>query len=517
MKVFIVDDELHIRRRLRDKIDWRSLGIEEVLVFDDGDLAKEAFPKYMPDILLTDIRMLRMDGITLAHSVLQMKPDTVIILLSAFDDKEYLKSAIDLHVLGYLEKPFGLKQVEELLQKATTEIADVRKSAAISTDSLMQNNLQEFSEIARFLSRFHGSYESVADDLEQKRPGFISQTSYVSVLIHITSDKVDTEDQEIAFLYPEIYQFWKEDNISCLLTETKKPYILVHLANDSKEIIIGQIKAFYDKLSIRLPKMKIHIAAGSIVKNYKLLYQSYQEAAVCIERHFFYNEPILFFRDSKAKVYKFTDEMVNHFNDLLGAKDENGCYIFINQLKMDLMAHDHTLIRNIKNHYFQLILLILEHTPYEQNQTENYSDYYLWETIFYVDSLEKLHECVIELLDHYFAANCKMADPFRNIDAILFYIQLNYANPDLSLTEIAGKHYMSVTYLCMFFKEQTGKTIKSYLIDYRMEKAADLLLHSNLRIAEIAEKTGFSDQYYFSKRFSKYYGQSPGKYKENQL
>jgi len=515
MRVYIVDDEVHIRQRLFNKIDWQLLGIDEVLLFDDGDLAEEAFSDNLPDIILTDIRMPRMDGITLAHAALQRKPNIIIIFMSSYDDKEYLKSAIDLRVLGYLEKPFQLRQVEALLQKAVDEITSVRQLSAINTDSMFQNNIQDLSDITTSLSHYQNSYDSVTEELRQKKPDFLGQNYYVSVLIHAISDRVDAQIQDIPSLYQEVYQFFKENNIAGLLTETKKPYVLMHLAAADRKIISWIIMEFYNRLTGWLPNLKIRIATGSVVCSYKYLYQSYQESTVCMERHFFYNIPVLFSETFGAKIYNFTDEMTVRFKTLLELKDKKGCYAFINQLKRNLLAHDHTLSRNIKNHYFQLILLIMEYMPAKQENRENNSDYYLWETIFYIDSLEKLNEYVIDLLDIYFADNQKNNIMNRNIDSIINYIQNHYADTDLSLTEIAEYHFISVPYLCMFFKEQTGKTIKSFLIDYRMEKAADLLLHSDLRIMEISERTGFSDQNYFAKRFSKYYGQTPSKYKEN--
>ena len=519
VKVFIVDDELHIRERLKHKIEWQSFGIDEVKVFDDGDLALAAFIEESPDILLTDIRMPRMDGISLSREVLKMKPDTRIILMSAFDDKHYLKSAIDLRVIGYIEKPFDIKQLKEFIKRAQTEIRQEEELHDSNSGKLLQIRLQECSEIARTLSRFQHNYESVVYELEQINSEFLNRNIYTSVLIHFSVDRIDAQDQEMLFIYAKIYQFLKDKEIVGVLTEVKKQYLLVHLGASNNEILTRNISEIYNMLSEVLSGVKIHIAVGTMVDDYKLLYQSYQEVAVCIERHFFYNAEILFAdtnnrrMGNQGNVYKFNKDIIKHFAILLEAKEERGCYALVESLRADLKENNHTLVRSVKNYYFQLILLILSNRPSKNGDIQKHSDYYLWETIFYVESLDKLHEYVVELLDNYFVTNVGVGR-YKNIDTILKYIHDNYANPELSLTEIARVHYMSVPYLCMFFKESTDKTIKSYLIDYRMEKAVFLLMHSELRIAEIAERTGFSNQNYFTKRFSKYYGQTPTKYKE---
>ena len=105
MKLLIVDDEKLTREGIRDSLGLESLGISQVLLEDDGIHGLKTALEERPDIVLTDVRMPRMNGVQMAERILKELPGTSIIFMSAYSDKEYLKAAIKLKALGYVEKP----------------------------------------------------------------------------------------------------------------------------------------------------------------------------------------------------------------------------------------------------------------------------------------------------------------------------------------------------------------------------------------------------------------------------
>ena len=104
MKLLIVDDEKLTREGIRDSLNLESLGISQVLLEDDGIHGLKTALEEEPDIVLTDVRMPRMNGVQMAERILKELPGTSIIFMSAYSDKEYLKAAIKLKALGYVEK-----------------------------------------------------------------------------------------------------------------------------------------------------------------------------------------------------------------------------------------------------------------------------------------------------------------------------------------------------------------------------------------------------------------------------
>jgi len=92
-------------------------------------------------------------------------------------------------------------------------------------------------------------------------------------------------------------------------------------------------------------------------------------------------------------------------------------------------------------------------------------------------------------------------------------IHTQYGNP-LKISDIAKKLNLNRSYLYKIFKEETGYSLKDYLIQIRMEKSADLLTSTTFHISEIANAVGFPDALAFSKAFKKHFGQSPSNYRK---
>ena len=111
MKLLIVDDEELTRIGVISSIDWKTLGIHEIYQADDGIHGLEAARLHRPEIILCDVRMPRMDGITMLEQLESVLPDTVPIFMSGYSDKEYLKAAIKLKAVNYIEKPLNPSEI----------------------------------------------------------------------------------------------------------------------------------------------------------------------------------------------------------------------------------------------------------------------------------------------------------------------------------------------------------------------------------------------------------------------
>lgn len=118
MKLLIVDDEELTRTGVITSLDWVSLGIDEVLQADDGVHGLETARLCKPEIILCDVRMPRMDGISMLERLEKILPDTVPIFMSGYSDKEYLKAAIKLKAVNYIEKPFSISEIETAIREA---------------------------------------------------------------------------------------------------------------------------------------------------------------------------------------------------------------------------------------------------------------------------------------------------------------------------------------------------------------------------------------------------------------
>lgn len=110
MKLMVVEDEKVIRNGLLKHVPWQKLGVWEVQAAENGEKALELAETFHPDIVLSDIRMPGMSGIELCRTLREKYPEIEIIFSTGYADKEYLKAAIDLHAVGYVEKVCALKK-----------------------------------------------------------------------------------------------------------------------------------------------------------------------------------------------------------------------------------------------------------------------------------------------------------------------------------------------------------------------------------------------------------------------
>ena len=123
-KVFLIEDEIVIREALERMIPWNEYGFELVGKAKDGEIALPMIRKTKPDVLITDIKMPFMDGLTLSSIVKKEFPEIRIVIVSGYDDFEYARKAIAIGVDDYLLKPIAKADFVRVLQKIQKEFEE---------------------------------------------------------------------------------------------------------------------------------------------------------------------------------------------------------------------------------------------------------------------------------------------------------------------------------------------------------------------------------------------------------
>lgn len=125
--VLIVDDEMMPRKVLKEHLPWETLKVAHVFQASDGIEAIEQARVCMPDIVISDIKMPRMDGLQMAAAIREFCPQCQFIFLSGYSDKEYLKGAIKLKAANYVEKPIDLEEITTALAEVVGELENAQK------------------------------------------------------------------------------------------------------------------------------------------------------------------------------------------------------------------------------------------------------------------------------------------------------------------------------------------------------------------------------------------------------
>ena len=286
IKVLIADDERFTRQGILDMVDWDKLNVSEVKEAYDGINALEILKDFEPNILLTDVRMPRLNGIDLAFKARELYPNCMILFMSGYSDKEYLKSAIKLKAINYVEKPIEIEELEENLNNAILEFV---KNTTIH-NSIEHTIANEISSIdnSEAVKSIISSYFS--KDFNDK----LVDGQYVSVLIkiykiipnkHLFIDKI----REI------IHDCGLEGFVS--MQNEKDIVLQIFFSKNIKSIHNSNVfQSFFATLDEYIKNYShFYIFVGSIVANMQDMHKSYASASSL--------DTLSFFKDYNSVIY----------------------------------------------------------------------------------------------------------------------------------------------------------------------------------------------------------------------
>lgn len=523
IKLLVVDDEIPSRDSLIRNIMKMDFDISFIEHADDGVRALEISEWYFPDIVLTDVRMPRMDGIEMAYKLKEKSPNIKIIFLSGYSDKEYLKSAIQIRALSYVEKPIDYDELEKVMREAINLIILEQKNRenAYIHEKLVKNLPLLRNEIAiKMINPVNISKEQFDYTLLGIKP----DSDFVTVLIQIISNDSITPYGFYLSLENTIISInhiLESKELTGLATVKDKEYILLHIAcaPDKKHLLIQEsLQAYLSEIPIILDGIKFFIAVGRQVSSIQNVPESYNTAVLALQKGFFTGyQTILFYSENEKMPYTFNEEIIKDFNQHVFQEDMEQSIILINNLVSDLKQYNNTLVNHIKEFFYRLLLqlfdladeLILE-VFYEDNNRSQF-----WEILNNFHTLHEVEQFTIKQIEFFFLCRSKKRDNKSKISQIIRFIESNYMKNDLSVKMISEHTFISLAYMCSIFKLETGKTINQHLTDYRIEKAKELLKDKSYKISEVAENVGFSDGQYFAKIFKKKVSLTPSEFKEN--
>ncbi len=180
IKTIIVEDEEIIRKGLLCTVDWLSMGVVVVAACADGKEGLEAIKLHQPDVVITDIKMPVMDGLTMVETAQNEGFEFLPVVLTSYSDFEYARRSISLKVFDYLLKPVSDEKIAELLEKAAVRIEEIKRSkqaaelvsAGADGESVTLKNMQVDNPHVKYvLQRIetdwkdHLSIEGIASEL----------------------------------------------------------------------------------------------------------------------------------------------------------------------------------------------------------------------------------------------------------------------------------------------------------------------------------------------------------------
>lgn len=526
-KIMIIDDNYLSVEGICTNIDSKTLNVQVTHKAYDPITAINILKNEHIDLIISDIEMPQINGLELSKKALSIQPSVKIILISAFDKFEYAKQAIRLGAYDYIEKPIDYKYLNNMIKSALAQIEKKEKDLEIlkkSRPALIENFFWYLMNSNIYDSKFHLDNYSKYLNLNFNYNYFITVIAKINNAMKIENEN-SVQEYHILFmnLHDDLKNLCKDFDFFYTLNQLDNLIIIIGHNCSSEKYIHQQItETFSSFLSQYQNKLlEINIGIGQIIKHIYELQVSYKTAYRALEYRFFFPQKNFFDICDNPKnhisKYIFYDNKEEELIQLLCKKDLDKIKLWIHDFSKELLLNS-----NVKNLVFTQVYSILGRILkflYEMNiDIENIGN----DITFAYSHLETFNtrDDVFAWLFNLCKSICYKLDSSMKTyhkqlcDIVVNYVKENYSNKSLCLNDIAKHVNVSPAYLSALYKKNTGKNISDLIISTRIEVACHLLLHTKISLKEISEKTGYTNQYYFSSCFKKKIGKTPSIYRE---
>ncbi len=510
LKVMIVDDEKRSRDTLANHIPWTSIGFREVIQAANGEIALEMASVHHPDLILSDIRMPRMNGIELARKLRVQHPDCRIIYLSAYSDKEYLKTAIQLNVMDYIEKPLIIPDIVNVLEKAFE---------ACLNDRTKRTALAEAQE--QQLAASLGQHPWIEGDIRlPDGRTYPANARYCSLFIQLAGTIAVEDRTRLAGCLGEV-------NLQSIIGVSGKNALIAHVLLADRANMEGPLAAAlssYIQLQHSLSR-PVHIAVGNEVDALDQLPVSFHAAAKSGDLLFYQGYGTISQSSCDYnQTAAFPTEVKEQLRQLLQLNHEESAFQLLGLLVENLSRPPHMPIDVIRNECFQLLLTMKafldERSTFPNEQLHHYGmeSRFIWDAVASSATLSDLDAYMQSYLSICFEQTAPQHSPGANQDRMArkmqLYIDQNAHEPDLSIETIARRHFLSASYASAIFKKTCKVTINQYVTSIRIGRAKQLLADPEASAAAVAALVGYTNPKYFARVFKKQTGMTTSEFRE---
>lgn len=532
-KIMLVDDEEEVRKNIIRKINWADVGFEVIGDAENGKDALEKIEQNEPEVVLTDIRMPYLDGLSMAEIIRQTYPSIKLVIFSGFDEFEYAKKAIKLNVIEYILKPVNVEELTAILKKIRKNLdEEIEQKRNVS---LLRESYIKSLPIIRehFLNDLiHGGMDPqmISEKLQEYDIDIDHAVKWVVAAIHLEPDgKVDhavslhKERELIPISVRKLIEEKLEGKYRFTMFHSSFETVLIaavdgHNTQTALVALLGDIC----KETRKILEVSVTIGVGESCTSLAAVGDSFRSAlnalgyrAITGTGGLIYihdmepvgREKLLF--DSRMEseliaAVKFgpAEKIREVFRSIVGQMKEKKVHYL--QYQAYLLAVINALTQLSQQYDLQMKRIFSGERDYydilgKVEKTDIVCEYL-------TDAALRMHEAMVE----------ERTNTTKNvIREAKQYIQEHYPDPELSVEKLCRHLHMSPAYFSTMFKKETGQAYITYLTELRLNKAVELLMTTDDKTYIIAEKVGYPEQNYFSYVFKKRFGISPTKYRSS--
>lgn len=542
LKIFLAEDEVVVRETIKRMIPWEELGFELVGEAADGEMALPLLIRQQPDLLITDIKMPFMDGLTLARLAKKEIPGLKVVILSGYDDFNYAKQAIGIGVEDYLLKPITKNALIERLSEIRSRYEHEKTQKEYYEK--FQREMQAYEKNSSrdfFEALVGGSMDMMEVYKRAEKLGLDIVAEAYNVLIFTMNCDEDFSGQR------DEYSSWEAESLELLenffaghssaMLFRSNIFSYGVLFKGQRETIEENTRACVDEirkiLSRQDGRREWFLAVGQSVERLSQIQKSYHTASRAFSQRYLYDENILYYDEMETMEHPggqaetednaYLQKVdVNALNPAIlqkflsnGLQEETENFVkdyfyAIGQEPMESLVFRNYVILNVR---FSVISFIkglgCDTNEMESADTEEVlaeSGKNMESAIAYA---KKMISQAIEIRDQ------NSGNKNRSIlKTAVDFIDSHYMDEEISLNTVANVANVSSNHFSALFSQNMGQTFIEYLTTLRMNKAKELLRCTGMRSSEIAGEIGYKDAHYFSYLFKKTQGMTPSDYRK---
>ena len=542
LKIFLAEDEVVVRETIKRMIPWEELGFELVGEAADGEMALPLLIRQQPDLLITDIKMPFMDGLTLARLAKKEIPGLKVVILSGYDDFNYAKQAIGIGVEDYLLKPITKNALIERLSEIRSRYEHEKTQKEYYEK--FQREMQAYEKNSSrdfFEALVGGSMDMMEVYKRAEKLGLDIVAEAYNVLIFTMNCDEDFSGQR------DEYSSWEAESLELLenffaghssaMLFRSNIFSYGVLLKGQRETIEENTRACVDEirkiLSRQDGRREWILAVGQSVDRLSQIQKSYHTASRAFSQRYLYDENILYYDEMETMEHPggqaetednaYLQKVdVNALNPAIlqkflsnGLQEETENFVkdyfyAIGQEPMESLVFRNYVILNVR---FSVISFIkglgCDTNEMESADTEEVlaeSGKNMESAIAYA---KKMISQAIEIRDQ------NSGNKNRSIlKTAVDFIDSHYMDEEISLNTVANVANVSSNHFSALFSQNMGQTFIEYLTTLRMNKAKELLRCTGMRSSEIAGEIGYKDAHYFSYLFKKTQGMTPSDYRK---
>ena len=542
LKIFLAEDEVVVRETIKRMIPWEELGFELVGEAADGEMALPLLLRQQPDLLITDIKMPFMDGLTLARLAKKEIPGLKVVILSGYDDFNYAKQAIGIGVEDYLLKPITKNALIERLSEIRSRYEHEKTQKEYYEK--FQREMQAYEKNSSrdfFEALVGGSMDMMEVYKRAEKLGLDIVAEAYNVLIFTMNCDEDFSGQR------DEYSSWEAESLELLenffaghssaMLFRSNIFSYGVLLKGQRETIEENTRACVDEirkiLSRQDGRREWFLAVGQSVERLSQIQKSYHTASRAFSQRYLYDENILYYDEMETMEHP-GGQAETEDNAYLQKVDVNALNPAILQKFLSNGLQEET--ENFVKDYFYAI-------GQEPMESLVFRNYVILNVRFYVISFIKGLGCDTNEME---SADTEevLAESGKNMESAIAYakkmisqaieirdqnsgnknrsilktavdfIDSHYMDEEISLNTVANVANVSSNHFSALFSQNMGQTFIEYLTTLRMNKAKELLRCTGMRSSEIAGEIGYKDAHYFSYLFKKTQGMTPSDYRK---